>query len=93
MISLFAASASASAPNLVKTYGYNRYAALGIMMSTCLVWGLLTWLAVVAVKRIINPTEIKSEIMAWASVFGFAVNFIGLFTIKYYGKTKLPNGE
>lgn len=48
------------------------------MASVAIIWGLLVWLLIEAVHRLINPTEINGEIMLITAIFGLGCNIMNL---------------
>jgi zinc transporter 2 len=69
------------------SYGFHRAEILGALASIMLIWGLIVWLFVEAIKRIVNTDliEIDGEIMLITSCVGLACNFLSLLTLHYCG--------
>ena len=63
---------------LKNTYGYHRADVIGALGSIFIIWGLLIWLLIEAVHRLINPTDVDGEIMLITACFGLACNIANL---------------
>jgi solute carrier family 30 (zinc transporter), member 2 len=69
------------------SYGFHRAEILGALASIMLIWGLIIWLFVEAIKRIIDTDliEIDGEIMLITACVGLACNFLSLLTLHFCG--------
>jgi Co/Zn/Cd efflux system component len=67
------------------SYGYIRAEILGALASILLIWGLLVWLLVEAVQRLIDQDKVDGEIMLITALVGLACNFINIFTLHSCG--------
>lgn len=67
------------------SFGYHRAEILGALASILLIWGLIIWLFVEAISRIINPTEIDGTIMLITALVGLACNIVNIFTLHSCG--------
>jgi solute carrier family 30 (zinc transporter), member 2 len=65
------------------SYGYHRSEVLGALASILLIWGIIVFLLIEAVHRIIEPEEINGKIMLITSIAGLVCNFISIFTLTY----------
>jgi Co/Zn/Cd efflux system component len=53
-----------------------------VFLSVFLIWGLLIWLNIEAVDRMINPQEkIDGNIMLGTSIFGLMCNILNIFVL------------
>lgn len=77
MISYVAIYISQKKSTFNKSYGYHRSEVLGAMLSVFVIWGLLIFLNIEAVRRIIVPPEdIDADIMLITACIGLACNII-----------------
>lgn len=76
-ISFLLEKKSRKQPDETHTYGYLRYSVLGSLIVTLILIVGSVSVAVNAVNRIFNPTEINYDGMIVFAVVGFAVNLIG----------------
>ena len=69
------------------SYGFHRAEILGALASIMLIWGLIVWLFVEAIKRIINTDliDIDGEIMLITACVGLFCNFLSLLTLHFCG--------
>lgn len=74
-------AASQKPQNMTKSYGAARYDVLGAITSILLIWVLLVWLVIEAIKRIITPSEIDALFMLYTSIFGLAANLSSLLIL------------
>lgn len=58
------------------TYGYHRAEPIGAMLSIILIWGLIAWLFVEAIYRVLNPHPIDAPIMLMTATLGLIFNII-----------------
>lgn len=78
-ISYFLERKSKKAPDDKYTYGYGRYSVLGGVVTTVILLVGSVAVAIGAVKRIINPTEINYNGMIGLAVIGAVVNFLAAY--------------
>ena len=67
---------------LKHSYGYHRADVIGALGSIIIIWGLLIWLLVEAVHRLLNPKEIDGELMLITAVFGLGCNILNLLILQ-----------
>ena len=60
------------------TFGYHRADVIGALGSVLIIWGLLIWLLIEAVHRLLNPTDIDGELMLITACFGLGCNITNL---------------
>ena len=77
MISFFAIYLSQRKQTFNKSYGYHRSEILGALLSIFVIWGLLIWLNIQAIDRIITPpTNINADVMLITAIIGLFCNII-----------------
>ena len=77
MISFFAIYISQRKQTFESSYGYHRAEILGPMLSIFVIWGLLVWLNIEAIKRVIDPpTNINADVMLVTSIVGLICNIV-----------------
>jgi zinc transporter 2 len=81
MISYFAIQMASKPSSFNMSFGYHRAEILGALASIMLIWGLVIWLLIEAVGRLITPEIIDSEIMLITAVVGLICNIINIFTL------------
>ena len=81
MISYFAIFLASRPASFQMTYGYHRAEILGAMTSILLIWGLLIWLFIEAIHRIVHPEPIDGEIMLITAVVGLGCNIVNIFLL------------
>lgn len=91
MMSFFAIYMSSRPSNYQMSYGYHRSEVLGALASILLIWGIIVFLLIEAVHRIIEPEEINGKIMLITSVAGLVCNFISIFTLTYTQPNKVES--
>jgi Co/Zn/Cd efflux system component len=65
------------------SYGYHRADAIGALATVMIIWALLVWLLVEAVKRLITPAEeINGEIMLITACLGLGCNVTNLIVLQ-----------
>jgi len=75
MISYCAIYISQKKQTFNKSYGYHRAEVLGAILSVFVIWGLLIWLNIEAVNRIITPPpDIDADVMLITSIIGLLCN-------------------
>lgn len=67
------------------SFGYARAEILGALASIALIWGLLVWLFIEAIHRVINEEIVDGEIMLITACVGLACNIINIFTLHSCG--------
>jgi solute carrier family 30 (zinc transporter), member 2 len=67
------------------SFGYHRAEILGALASILIIWGLIIWLFIEAIDRVINPPGVDGEIMLITASVGLACNFINIFTLHSCG--------
>ena len=81
MISYFAIYMGNRPASFKMSFGYHRAEVLGALASIALIWGLLIWLFIEAIDRIVHPTEVDGEVMLITAVVGLACNIVSIFTL------------
>jgi len=81
MISYFAIYMGSRPSNYQMSFGYHRAEVLGALASIMLIWGIIIYLFIEAVHRIVDPEHIDGEIMLITAVVGLVCNFISIFTL------------
>lgn len=85
LISYFAIYMGSRPANHQMSFGYHRAEILGALASILFIWGLLIWLFVEAIHRIVHPEEIDGAIMLITACVGLICNFIAIFTLHSCG--------
>jgi len=85
MISYFAIYLGSRPASFSMSFGYHRAEILGALASILLIWGLLVWLVIEAIGRIVNKEEVDGEIMLITAVIGLACNIVNVFTLHSCG--------
>lgn len=67
------------------SFGYHRAEILGALASIIFIWGLLVWLIMEAIDRIVHYREIDGEVMLITALIGLVCNFISIFTLHSCG--------
>ena len=67
------------------SFGYARAEILGALASIALVWGLIIWLFIEAIHRIIIDEKVDGEIMLITASVGLCCNIINIFTLHFCG--------
>lgn len=75
------------------TYGFHRAEVLGALASIVLIWGLLIWLVIEAIDRIISKSKVDGEIMLITACFGLGCNIVNIFTLHSFGNKKKEEEE
>ena len=81
MMSYFAIYMSSRPSNYQMSYGYHRSEVLGALASIILIWGIIVFLLIEGVHRIIEPEEIDGKIMLITSVAGLLCNLISIIAL------------
>ena len=66
------------------SFGYHRAEILGALASILLIWGIVVYLVIEAISRIIHPSDIDGEIMLITALIGLACNIVSILTLQYY---------
>lgn len=85
LISYFAIYMGSRPGNYKMSFGYHRAEILGALASVLLIWGLIIWLFVEAIHRIVDPEEIDGTYMLITACVGLVFNFISIFTLHSCG--------
>lgn len=85
LISYFAIYMGSRPANYQMSYGYHRAEILGALTSIMLIWGIIVYLFIEAIHRLIDPEPINGEIMLITAVVGLICNFISIFTLHSCG--------
>ena len=67
------------------SFGYHRAEVLGALTSIMLIWGIIIYLFIEAIHRIVDPEPIDGEIMLITAVVGLVCNIISIFTLHSFG--------
>lgn len=78
VISFIAIYMTKKPATLRNSYGYHRADVIGALGSIIIIWGLLIWLLIEAVKRVMNPGEVNGFIMLVTACFGLGCNILNL---------------
>jgi zinc transporter 2 len=85
LISYFAIYMGSRPSNHHMSFGYHRAEILGALASIMLIWGIIIYLFIEAIHRMIHPEPIDGEIMLITAVVGLICNFISIFTLHSCG--------
>lgn len=78
-IAIFLEKKSKKKPDETYTYGYQRFSLLGALISSIILIVGSTIIVVEAVKRLINPETVNSELLIYFAIFGVIVNGFAAF--------------
>jgi zinc transporter 2 len=67
------------------SFGYHRAEILGALASIMLIWGIIIYLFIEAIHRLIDPEEINGKVMLITACVGLICNFISIFTLHSCG--------
>jgi zinc transporter 2 len=81
MISYFAIHMGSRPSTFNMSFGYHRAEILGAMASIVLIWGLVVWLMIEAVERLVTPTHIDGLVMLITAIVGLFCNIVNIFTL------------
>ncbi len=81
MISFLAIYLTHKPATLKYSYGYHRADVIGALASIIIIWGLLVWLLIEAVHRLLNPTDIDGELMLMVACFGLGCNIANILIL------------
>ena len=94
LISYIAIYMGSRPSNYQMSFGYHRAEVLGALASIMLIWGIIIYLFIEAIHRIVDPEPIDGEIMLITAVVGLVCNFISIFTLHSFGGVhKHPHDE
>ncbi len=85
LISYFAIYMGSRPANYQMSFGYHRAEVLGALTSIMLIWGIIIYLFIEAIHRIVDPEPIDGEIMLITAVVGLVCNIISIFTLHSFG--------
>jgi zinc transporter 2 len=85
LISYFAIYMGSRPSNHQMSFGYHRAEILGALASIMLIWGIIIYLFIEAIHRMIDPEKIDGKIMLITAVVGLVCNFISIFTLHSCG--------
>jgi zinc transporter 2 len=85
LISYFAIYMGSRPANYQMSFGYHRAEILGALASIMLIWGIIVYLFIEAIHRIIDPEIIDGEIMLITACVGLVCNIISIFTLHSCG--------
>lgn len=85
LISYFAIYMGSRPANYQMSFGYHRAEILGALASVLLIWGLIIWLFIEAIHRLVDPEEIDGTVMLITAAVGLVFNFISIFTLHSCG--------
>ena len=85
LISYFAIYMGSRPANYQMSFGYHRAEILGALTSIMLIWGIIIYLFIEAIHRIVDPEVIDGEIMLITAVVGLFCNIISIFTLHSCG--------
>lgn len=74
--SYFLEKKSERKPDNKFTYGYNRFSVLGAFMINAILFLGSVGVIVASINRILNPVDIKSNLMIGVAIIGFIINLI-----------------
>ena len=85
LISYFAIYMGSRPSNHHMSFGYHRAEILGALASIMLIWGIIIYLFIEAIHRIVHPEKIDGKIMLITAIVGLVCNFISIFTLHSCG--------
>lgn len=85
LISYFAIYMGNRPANHNMSFGYHRAEILGALTSIMLIWGIIIYLFIEAIHRLVDPEEINGEVMLITAVVGLFCNLISIFTLHSCG--------
>jgi zinc transporter 2 len=88
MISYFAIYMSNKPASFNMSFGYHRAEVLGAIASILFIWGLLIWLLIEAVQRVIHGSEIDGFIMLITASVGLVCNLVNIFVLDRVGESR-----
>lgn len=75
-LSLFAQIVSARPPSSRNTYGYARAEVIGAFVNALVMLGVIVWIAVEAVQRLLTPQPVAGSAVMIVAAAGLAINII-----------------
>jgi len=75
-LAVAAASAAAKPPRGPWTFGFKRAEILSAQANGLILGGLAVWIAVEAVRRLLDPVEVDAELVGWVALAGLAVSLV-----------------
>jgi cobalt-zinc-cadmium efflux system protein len=73
-LALLASWAAAKPPRGRYTFGFKRAEILAAQANGLILAGLAVWIIVEGVRRLIDPTEVRAELMGWVALAGVLVS-------------------
>ena len=73
-LALFASWAAAKPPRGRYTFGFKRAEILAAQANGLVLAGLAVWILVEGVRRLIDPSEVRAELMGWVALAGVLVS-------------------
>jgi len=67
------------------SFGYHRAEILGALASILLIWGIIIYLFIEAIHRLVDPEKIEGDIMLITACVGLICNIISIFTLHSCG--------
>jgi Co/Zn/Cd efflux system component len=67
------------------SFGYHRAEILGAFASILLIWGIIIYLIIEAIHRLVRPEKIEGDIMLITACVGLVCNIISIFTLHSCG--------
>ena len=85
VISFLAICLTKKPSTLKYSYGYHRADVLGALASILIIWVLLIWLLLEAIKRLLNQDliDVNGEIMLITASIGLGCNILNLITLNF----------
>lgn len=69
-------------PDKTYTYGYSRFSVLGVFVTTVILVVGASFMIYISILRLINPTELRLDLMMILSIIGLSLNTIATFRTK-----------
>ena len=69
-------------PDKTYTYGYSRFSVLGVFVTTVILVVGASFMIYISILRLINPTELRLDLMMILSIVGLSLNTIATFRTK-----------
>ena len=85
LISYFAIYMGSRPANHQMSFGYHRAEIIGALASIMLIWGIIIYLFIEAIHRIVDPEEIDGKVMLITACVGLVCNIISIFTLHSCG--------
>ncbi|MFD2190102.1 cation diffusion facilitator family transporter [Pistricoccus aurantiacus] len=84
MLALFAARISRRSADHRRTYGYHRVQILAAFVNGLTLIGIVIWISIEAIRRLLSPVEVMGSTMLTIAVLGLVVNIV-VFLILHLG--------